>query len=109
MVGRSTSTMATRPLPSSSGSWPRHAGRCKPPPLRDPYSGRVTFRPAALVALVLLVAACSQSPGAEASHDLVLGAIYPLSGPQAAGGKAELAGVRAALEVAATSGALKSH
>ena len=31
---------------------------------------------------------------------MVLGAIYPLSGPQAAGGKQELAGVRAALAVA---------
>ena len=39
----------------------------------------------------------------------MLGAIYPLSGPQAPGGKAELAGVRAALEVAQASGALKTH
>jgi branched-chain amino acid transport system substrate-binding protein len=62
----------------------------------------------AVVALVLFVAACSQSP-ADQSHDLVLGAIYPLSGPQAAGGKAELAGVRAALDVAETSGVLKTH
>jgi branched-chain amino acid transport system substrate-binding protein len=58
---------------------------------------------------VVFVAACSQSPGADQSHDLVLGAIYPLSGPQAAGGQAELAGVRAALDVAETSGALKRH
>jgi branched-chain amino acid transport system substrate-binding protein len=63
----------------------------------------------AVVALVLFVAACSQSPAADQSHDLVLGAIYPLSGPQAAGGKAELAGVRAALDVAETSGVLKTH
>ena len=63
----------------------------------------------ALAALVLFVAACSQSRAADQSHDLVLGAIYPLSGPQAAGGKAELAGVRAALDVAETSGALKTH
>ena len=63
----------------------------------------------ALAALVLFVAACSQSPAADQSHDLVLGAIYPLSGPQAPGGRAELAGVRAALSVAESSGALKTH
>ena len=39
----------------------------------------------------------------------MLGAIYPLSGPQAPGGKQELAGVRAALEVARSSGALKAQ
>lgn len=56
-------------------------------------------RPArlALVALVLsMAAACAQS---QPNHELVLGAIYPLSGPQAPGGKAELAGVQAALKV----------
>src|SRR5467141_3357669 len=62
-----------------------------------------------LVSLALLVvaAACghSQSPP---SKELVLGAIYPLSGPQAPGGKEELAGVKAALQVARSSGALKS-
>jgi len=36
---------------------------------------------------------------AAQSHKLVLGAIYPLSGPQAPGGKEELAGVEAALRV----------
>ena len=64
---------------------------------------------AALVALVLFAAACSQTPAADQGHDLVLGAIYPLSGPQAPGGKAELAGVRAALDVAESNGALKTH
>jgi len=64
----------------------------------------------ALVALVLFAAAaCAGQPQAAQSHDLVLGAIYPLSGPQAPGGKAELAGVRAALEVAQSSGALTTH
>ncbi len=58
-----------------------------------------------LVALVLFVmAACGQSQ-ATPSNQLVLGAIYPLSGPQAAGGKEELAGVKAALEVALGAGA----
>jgi branched-chain amino acid transport system substrate-binding protein len=50
-----------------------------------------------LVALVLfMAAACAQS---QPNNQLVLGAIYPLSGPQATGGKAELAGVQAALKV----------
>src|SRR6202165_4665376 len=61
----------------------------------------------ALLAVTLLMAvACAQSQ-AHPSHDLVLGAIYPLSGPQAAGGKEELAGVRAAFELAQSTGALK--
>ena len=63
---------------------------------------------ASLVLLIFVAVACSQSQ-ADRSHDLVLGAIYPLSGPQAPGGKQELAGVRAALSVAASSGALKVH
>jgi branched-chain amino acid transport system substrate-binding protein len=62
----------------------------------------------ALVVLVFLaVAACAPQP--DQSHDLVLGAIYPLSGPQVPGGKQELAGVRAALDVAVSSGALKTR
>jgi branched-chain amino acid transport system substrate-binding protein len=62
----------------------------------------------ALLALVLLfAAACAQSQPAGQNHDLVLGAIYPLTGPQAQGGKEELAGVRAALSLAQTTGALK--
>jgi branched-chain amino acid transport system substrate-binding protein len=60
---------------------------------------------AALVLLVV-VAACGESQ-AKPSHELVLGAIYPLSGSQAAGGKEELAGVKAALSLASSSGALK--
>lgn len=56
--------------------------------------------------VLFIVAACAQSAASQ-SHDLVLGAIYPLSGSQAAGGREELAGVRAALEVARTHGALK--
>jgi branched-chain amino acid transport system substrate-binding protein len=60
-----------------------------------------------LLALVLLTAAaCAQAQPSE-NHGLVLGAIYPLSGPQAPGGKEELAGVRAALQLAQANGTLK--
>jgi branched-chain amino acid transport system substrate-binding protein len=48
-----------------------------------------------LFALILLVA-CGQS---QSSNQVVLGAIYPLSGPQGEGGRQELAGVKAALHV----------
>ncbi len=54
----------------------------------------------------MVAAACGQSQ-ARPSNELALGAIYPLSGPQAAGGKEELAGVRAALHVAQSTGAIK--
>ncbi len=51
-----------------------------------------------LVFALLLAAACAQAQPAQ-TNQLVLGAIYPLSGPQAEGGKEELAGVQAALRV----------
>jgi branched-chain amino acid transport system substrate-binding protein len=53
-----------------------------------------------------MVAACAQSQPTS-NHDLVLGAVYPLSGPQAQGGKEELAGVRAAFQLAEANGTLK--
>ena len=53
-------------------------------------------RVALVFSAVAILAACSQ---AGDSNQLVLGAIYPLSGPQAEGGRAELAGVQAALSV----------
>ncbi len=71
----------------------------------------------ALVALLTLAApACGtsqpsvhvQQPQPTSGNGLVLGAIYPLSGPQATGGKEELAGVRAALEVAQADGLMRS-
>jgi branched-chain amino acid transport system substrate-binding protein len=62
----------------------------------------------ALCCLALLIAvACAQSPQSSQSHDLVLGAIYPLTGPQAEGGREELAGLKAALQLAQSTGALK--
>jgi len=64
----------------------------------------------ALACFALLIAvACGQQSQATQSHDLVLGAIYPLSGPQAEGGKEELAGVKAALQLAQSTGALKAQ
>lgn len=59
----------------------------------------MTRRLALLVLALAAAAACAQSLAAP-QDQLVLGAIYPLSGPQAEGGKEELAGVRAALSVA---------
>jgi branched-chain amino acid transport system substrate-binding protein len=61
-----------------------------------------------LSALLIVAAACSVSQATPSSNGFVLGAIYPLSGPQAAGGQEELAGVRAALALAQSSGALKT-
>ena len=56
----------------------------------------------ALAAVVLFTfAACAQHP-VEQGHQLI-GAIYPLTGPQAAGGKQELAGVKAALALTQSS------
>jgi branched-chain amino acid transport system substrate-binding protein len=60
----------------------------------------------ALIAVLVVGVACAQSQ-AKPANELVLGAIYPLSGPQAAGGKEELAGVKAALKVAESTGAIK--
>src|SRR5215472_2352376 len=47
--------------------------------------------------LALLMAAACASPSPD--NSIVIGAIYPLSGPQAPGGRHELAGVEAALRI----------
>ena len=58
----------------------------------------------ALILLVLLAAiACGQNQS-NGSGAIVLGAIYPLSGPQAPGGKLELAGVETALALVRSQG-----
>jgi branched-chain amino acid transport system substrate-binding protein len=57
-----------------------------------------------LVAVALLVSGCSLGSLFETQPVLAIGAIYPLSGPQAKGGQEELGGVRAALEVAQRQG-----
>jgi branched-chain amino acid transport system substrate-binding protein len=54
-----------------------------------------------MVALLLVAVACGQTQSSP-SNQLVLGAIYPLSGPQAEGGRQELAGVEAALKLSHT-------
>lgn len=54
--------------------------------------------------VLLLTIACGQSQQAQ-PPSLLLGAIYPLSGPQAVGGKQELGGVEAALQLAEARGA----
>ncbi|TMD70774.1 MAG: hypothetical protein E6I81_12980, partial [Chloroflexi bacterium] len=59
----------------------------------------MTRRLAIVVFALVLAVACGQAQPGQ-SRQVVLGAIYPLSGPQAAGGKQELAGVEAALRVA---------
>jgi branched-chain amino acid transport system substrate-binding protein len=59
-----------------------------------------------LLTLVVVVVACGQSTPTVNSSALVLGAIYPLTGPQSPGGRDELAGVQAALQLAESSGAL---
>ena len=64
------------------------------------------MRRVTLAVLIFVIAACGQSQAAP-SNELAFGAIYPLSGPQAQGGKEELAGVKAALQVAQSGGALK--
>src|SRR6266571_5139318 len=59
------------------------------------------------IALLVVAAACGQSQS-PTSSELVLGAIYPLSGSQAQGGKEELAGVKVALQLAEGSSAIKT-
>jgi branched-chain amino acid transport system substrate-binding protein len=56
--------------------------------------------PAAVIVAALLLSACSASSLLDRSPAIAVGAIYPLSGPQAAGGREELGGLRAALELA---------
>jgi len=54
----------------------------------------------AAVTTLLLISACAQTNAVNPGPNLTVGAIYPLSGPQAKGGREELGGVRAALELA---------
>ena len=55
-------------------------------------------RVALLIFALLIAAACVQAQSSQ-GNQLVLGAIYPLTGPQAEGGREELGGVQAALRV----------
>jgi branched-chain amino acid transport system substrate-binding protein len=56
-----------------------------------------------IIGLVLL-SGCSLGELVNSGPTLTIGAIYPLSGPQATGGKEELGGVRVALELAQKKG-----
>lgn len=55
------------------------------------------LRLAALALGVIVLAACGSATAASTPPPLVVGAIYPLDGPQAEGGHQEFTGVRAAL------------
>jgi branched-chain amino acid transport system substrate-binding protein len=57
-----------------------------------------------VVVLLFLAVACGGTPVAQ-TPEILLGAVYPLSGPQAPGGREELAGVQAALQLAEERGA----
>lgn len=66
--------------------------------------GRAFLLPLALV----LTAACSQATAdVPGTPQLKIGAVYPLSGPQAPGGRQELGGVRAALATAGLAGKVR--
>ena len=58
-----------------------------------------------LATLILIAAGCSGQIVTAAQPAIVIGAVYPVTGPQADGGKQEYNGVRAALEVANRTGA----
>jgi branched-chain amino acid transport system substrate-binding protein len=69
--------------------------------------GPVRLRSVLIAILLLLVAACGDStPTSPSSQTITIGAIYPLSGPQGPGGKDELGGVQAALQVVQAQGVL---
>jgi branched-chain amino acid transport system substrate-binding protein len=65
------------------------------------------LRRVGLLALTLLLLAACGGSATQSSPELVIGAVYPLSGPQAEGGKQELSGLKAALQVAQSQGFLK--
>lgn len=63
---------------------------------------------AAGLMLTLLLAGCAPGELLQPGATLTVGAIYPLSGPQAKGGQEELGGVRAALAVAVSRGVARA-
>jgi branched-chain amino acid transport system substrate-binding protein len=64
----------------------------------------VIRRIGSLALILIALVACGQSASPPPSG-ILLGAVYPLSGPQAQGGHQELAGVQAALELSRSQGA----
>jgi branched-chain amino acid transport system substrate-binding protein len=75
-----------------------------------PESLMPKLRGPVLIVVAALLAAAGCSAGAQpAPGTIVVGAIYPLTGPQAPGGREELDGVRTALDLAQRQGALGSR
>ncbi len=103
MGDRATSRSILAPMRQHvlRGGLPPSRRRAKPVGTTPPSLRRLTL---AAIALLFAAAACS-SPGPSADQ-LVIGAIYPLSGPQASGGREELAGLQTALEIAQQRGVL---
>src|SRR5438094_4275019 len=80
------------------------AGWGRRPPLK---LGRMRLRLILIAIVLILVAACGDSSrSSSSSQTITIGAIYPLSGPQAPGGKDELGGAQAALQLAQAQGVL---
>ena len=67
----------------------------------------MTRRIVVALAVALVAVACGQTSAQPDPNAITVGAIYPLTGPQAPGGRDELAGVQSALAVARSSGDLK--
>src|SRR5438874_10369116 len=82
----------------------RAAGWGRPPPLK---LGRMRLRVILIAIVLLLVAACGDSSrSSSSSQTITIGAIYPPRGQRAPGGKEELGGVQAALQLAQAQGVL---
>src|SRR2546421_13129232 len=82
------STIRSHPLARSD--FPR-AGRPKMPVVR--------FRQLAAIGLVLACAACATAPSSAGAASIKVGALFPLSGPQAPLAKQEYAGVQIARDL----------
>src|SRR3989442_14543935 len=82
------STIRSHPLARSD--FPR-AGRPRMPLLR--------FRQLAAIGLVLACAACATAPSSAGAASIKVGALFPLSGPQAPLAKLEYGGVQISLDL----------
>src|SRR5207244_10837661 len=64
----------------------------------------VRFRQLAAIGVVLACAACATAPSSEGAASIKVGALFPLSGPQAPLAQQEYAGVRIARDLANADG-----